>query len=189
MIYFTADHHFGHERILEYDPDRPFSDIEEHDRSLIELWNRSVDMNDWVIHLGDFSLTSPERTVEICRELNGHIILINGNHDHRTRTFWEDRCSFYHWFKRPQQVGAIWLTHAVKLGVIPTIRTGKRDTVPVNHGEDIVIHGHSHSPVRYNGLFINVSVNAWNFCPVPARHILPPKSVEGIESWIKNIGQ
>ncbi len=80
--YFTADTHFGHIKILEYEKEnRPFSSIEEHDEELIKRWNSVVKPNDNVYHLGDFSLGGKAKVIEIGRRLNGHKRLIMGNHD------------------------------------------------------------------------------------------------------------
>ena len=37
MNYFISDLHFGHKNCLAYD-NRPFQDIEEHDKAIIENW-------------------------------------------------------------------------------------------------------------------------------------------------------
>lgn len=78
--FFTADLHFGHKNILAYD-NRQFPNIEEHDAALIERWNDRVSEEDKVWILGDISWYSPEKTVEIFRELHGEKYLCVGNHD------------------------------------------------------------------------------------------------------------
>jgi len=52
MIYFTADHHFGHANIIRH-CSRPFSSVAEMDASLLENWNSCVGQNDTVYILGD----------------------------------------------------------------------------------------------------------------------------------------
>lgn len=79
-IFFMADTHFGHSRIIEYEK-RPFSSTEEMDRVLIKNWNRVVGPHDSVYHLGDVSLHRPQRTKEILDALNGKIYLLRGNHE------------------------------------------------------------------------------------------------------------
>lgn len=196
MIYVTADHHFGHDKIRLPDyEDRPFHSVDEMDAAMIEYWNRVVEPDDYVIHLGDFSLTDPDTTIGIVRSLKGRIILINGNHDHRTRTFWEKRAGILKWFKRPQKVNNVWLTHAVDWGGAPLfalheqrvksfkIWVGKKDWLPVEI-DDIVLHGHTHGKVRQIGNIINCGVDAWNFVPIPLPSILPPPNVKEIQNWI-----
>ena len=192
MIYVTADHHFGHENIIEYEQ-RPYTSVGEMNASMIDNWNRVIEPNDYVIHLGDFSLLSSEITIEICQQLQGRIILINGNHDHRTRNFWEQRAGILKWFKRPQLINDIlWLTHAVDFRMDmdnPRIWTGKKDWWPVN--KNIVLHGHCHGKEkeRYIGgdfdcHFINVGVDAWDYTPIPLPKLLPPILVEYVKKWI-----
>ncbi len=53
MIYYTSDLDFGHRNVLKFDS-RPFADIDEMDRVLIENWNNRVRSDDTVYILGDF---------------------------------------------------------------------------------------------------------------------------------------
>ena len=82
MIYFTSDLHFGHANIVRFD-NRPFKDVEEMDRALIDNWNRKVKDEDTVYILGDISWYDKEKTKEIFQQLYGKKILIRGNHDRR----------------------------------------------------------------------------------------------------------
>lgn len=99
-IYFTADLHFGHKRILEMYPDRPFADdgdIDKHDAYIIEQWNQIVGKNDDVYILGDLSLRSVDETRKILERLNGHKYLCPGNHDMSLQ-------SLVHYFVKVQQI-------------------------------------------------------------------------------------
>lgn len=84
-LFFTSDSHFGHSAILGL-CERPFSTIEEHDLSLINNWNSIVGPDDTVFHLGDFCFGNTQKWREIREQLNGHIILIIGNHDWKQLT-------------------------------------------------------------------------------------------------------
>jgi calcineurin-like phosphoesterase family protein len=191
MIYITSDHHFGHKKIIEYE-DRPFDSCGDMNRALIDNWNRVVCKDDFVIHLGDFSMMCPDMTRDLCRELAGQIIMINGNHDHRTRTYWEQRACILKWFKRPQYFDGIWLTHRVDWRYIrqndyslpPVIWTGKLHYEEVKD-EDIVLHGHSHSKEKRFLNFIDCGVDAWDFCPVALPVIIGPLAVQLITKWIE----
>lgn len=79
-IFFTADTHFNHEKILQFSQ-RPFASVREMNEILIENWNKVVGKEDIVFHLGDFSVGRGEAWTEIGSRLNGHIHLILGNHD------------------------------------------------------------------------------------------------------------
>ncbi|WP_373245558.1 hydrolase [Lacrimispora indolis] len=80
MIYYTSDLHFGHRNVLKFD-NRPFKDVDEMDRILIENWNNCVLDNDTVYILGDFCYKSDRAAKWYLQQLKGHKILIIGNHD------------------------------------------------------------------------------------------------------------
>lgn len=56
-IWFTADFHFGHSNIIRY-CNRPFRNVEEMDRTILERLNASVKVNDILYFLGDFCIGS-----------------------------------------------------------------------------------------------------------------------------------
>ena len=84
MIWFTADNHFGHANIIRY-CDRPFESAEEMDDAMIAQWNKAVDHEDIVYHLGDFTLGNKLTARRYFLRLNGMIrVLINPwHHDRR----------------------------------------------------------------------------------------------------------
>ena len=75
-IYFTSDTHFGQQRTLELSR-RPFTCIEEMDRTMMANWNSIVGKDDIVIHLGDFG------NYDMVKQLNGNIYLILGNYERK----------------------------------------------------------------------------------------------------------
>lgn len=80
QTWFIGDTHFGHKRILEYEPHhRPFHSIEEMHEKIIENWNKKVRSSDLVYHLGDFALDII--FIDLGKCLNGRKKLIMGNHD------------------------------------------------------------------------------------------------------------
>jgi calcineurin-like phosphoesterase family protein len=90
--FFTGDHHFGHRRLLEVRNERrvkaglvPFSSRDEMDEFYIEAHNSVVKTGDVVHHLGDISWRPLNETTRIRHRLNGAIVLIRGNHDHRQK--------------------------------------------------------------------------------------------------------
>lgn len=80
MIYFTSDSHFNHVNILSYCP-RPWATVVEMNEALIQNWNQVVKPEDIVYHLGDFAMGDRKQIPTILSRLNGHIILVRGNHD------------------------------------------------------------------------------------------------------------
>lgn len=90
--WFTADTHFGHARIIDI-CGRPFANVEEMDRCMIENWNATVGKTDQVFHLGDFAYRADQRLMRrVFSQLNGQKFLIEGNHDNaHTRALpWSD---------------------------------------------------------------------------------------------------
>lgn len=80
MVYFTADLHFYHEKIIAH-THRPFRTAEEMNRALIRRWNERVAWDDEVYILGDLTLKGPEAAAECLGSLRGKKHLIRGNHD------------------------------------------------------------------------------------------------------------
>jgi len=54
-VFFTADMHLGHRNIIDY-CNRPFTRLKDHDRTIIENFNRVMDEDSIIYHVGDFTL-------------------------------------------------------------------------------------------------------------------------------------
>lgn len=87
-IFFTADTHFGHGRIIEY-TNRPFRDAEGRpnpqrmDEAIIDRFNSVLRRGDVLYHLGDVSWSSYNKQTGFIDRLNTkEVHLIWGNHDH-----------------------------------------------------------------------------------------------------------
>lgn len=81
MVYFTADMHLGHRGIITM-RERPFSDVDEMNKTLIRSYNAVVNKNDTVYILGDICHHMEVDAVnKIIGKLNGKKYLIAGNHD------------------------------------------------------------------------------------------------------------
>lgn len=79
-VLYTSDLHFGHANIIRFDH-RPFLDVDEMDRFLIQMWNHRVQPEDHVYILGDFCYRNKQPEEWYLRQLKGHKHLIIGNHD------------------------------------------------------------------------------------------------------------
>lgn len=79
-IFFTSDLHLNHERVIEY-CNRPFSNVIEMNRTIVDNWNKVVDTGDIVFVLGDFSFGNQKTWLYFIEQLEGFIYLIKGNHD------------------------------------------------------------------------------------------------------------
>ena len=77
-IFFTSDTHFSHNQSFIYES-RGFTSIDEMNEAIVERWNSIVNKEDIVYHLGDVLMGNYD--VSILKRLNGHINLIQGNHD------------------------------------------------------------------------------------------------------------
>lgn len=80
MIYIVSDTHFFHRNIIEY-CDRPYDNIEIMNEDIVNKWNSIVKEDDIVFHLGDVGFGLVEQLQPIVHRLNGHKILLRGNHD------------------------------------------------------------------------------------------------------------
>ncbi len=81
MIYFTADTHFHHSNIIHLN-NRPFSNVTQMNRKLIQNWNAVVSEKDEIFILGDLIYKgTAEEANEIIKKLKGKKYLIRGNHD------------------------------------------------------------------------------------------------------------
>lgn len=152
-IFLTADHHFGHEKILEYEPEKRgrFSSIEEHDEFLIEQWNSVVRPVDTVIHLGD--ITMGKQGLNSVRRLNGYKKLILGNHDNL------DTQEYLQVFAKLH--GSLFFKGAALLTHVPV------HPQQLNHRFAFNIHGHLHGRGGIDDQrYIDVGIDAWDFRPV-----------------------
>ena len=80
MNLYISDLHFGHRNVIGFDH-RPFADVEDMDRVMIQLWNSRVSKDDEVYIVGDLCYRSEKTPDWYLRQLKGHKHLIIGNHD------------------------------------------------------------------------------------------------------------
>jgi len=158
-IFFTSDHHFGHENIIQY-CDRPFRDAYHMDEVMALKWNQAVPPDAKVFYLGDFMFYNKRDASLALQGLNfSKMIWIVGNHD-RSPQWCEDL--------DPRIValrGPIWLPlegQYVRLSHEPA-------EIPLSGGY-IALHGHVHNEsdirrVPWGGAFFNVGVDKNNFRP------------------------
>jgi calcineurin-like phosphoesterase family protein len=177
MRYFTADTHFAHTNIIGY-VHRPFFNADQMDEQMLATWNDTVHDNDEIYVVGDLALGRLEESLETAALLNGHKILIPGNHD----KCWTGK-------KKSEQSRSMYLdagftiidaphtlrlgTHEVLLHHFPYPGAGDAMTSetkgykdkfaanrPTDHGQWL-IHGHVHDRWRQRGRMINVGIDAW----------------------------
>lgn len=156
-VFFTADNHFDHDAIRKY-CNRPFPTREAMNQTLINNWNAVVAKDDIIYVLGDFSWSCPDQFV---RQLNGHIIFIEGNHDRRLRDWARQQKITVHNTLMIEAHGEnIFLSHYA------------HRVWPLSHYGSIHCYGHSHGGLPDYGLSMDVGVDANNFAPVNALDII-----------------
>lgn len=78
--FYIADLHIGRANIIKFDK-RPFADINEMHRTIVDNWNHMVRGDDTVYILGDFCWAKESEWPFYLAPLAGQKVLIRGNHD------------------------------------------------------------------------------------------------------------
>lgn len=157
--HFTADHHFGHAKIIQM-CGRPFATLDEMDEALIARWNAVVSPGDTVWHLGDFAYRChPKRMRAIFERLNGYKHLVEGNHDNgATRSLpWASVRDFAR-----IKVGD---RHLVMFHYAMRTWPGARRGA-------VHLYGHSHNKLPGLGASEDVGVDAWDYAPTNLEAVL-----------------
>lgn len=151
MIYFISDTHFFHTNIIKF-CNRPFKNVEEMNYILIENWQRTVQPNDTVYFLGDFTWDI-EKGIKIWQRLNGNKIFIAGNHD---RKFTDILGVFpYQIFELHHNKTIITMCH------YPMVCWNR------SHFNAPLLYGHTHQgEVPLKGKMLNVCVENTNYTPI-----------------------
>lgn len=139
-IWITSDTHFGHNKEFIY-TSRGFTSIQEHDKTIIENWNKVVAADDTIYHLGDVMLNDNDHGLECLRQLNGNIKLVLGNHDSPARI------ELYKSIPNVEVIGYATIMkykkHNFFLSHYPSI-TGNYDEDKPLKERVINLHGHTH---------------------------------------------
>lgn len=153
MHWFTADTHFGHEKVIGHDR-RPWATIQGHDEALIRNWNAVVAPDDIVWHLGDFAVRNKKHADWYLEQLNGHKYLIRGNHDDTT---WKKATKFV------DKLEAKYLRHeGERLYLSHYAHRVWRNS---HHGA-WHLYGHSHGNLPPVGRSLDVGTMNWGYRPV-----------------------
>ena len=153
-IFVCSDTHFGHKNIIEY-CNRPFKDTDEMDAKLIENWNSVVEPEDTVFFLGDFALGGKQDIINYGQALNGHKILVLGNHDHSTKVAYRE-AGFENIFGEKviidfDDYGTIQFSH---------------HRVPDEETHYINLYGHQHDKPTDDSMHRCVSMECINYKPI-----------------------
>ncbi len=165
MIYFTSDTHFGHNKLIEQDF-RNFKNVEEMDRILISNWNKTVNKNDEIYILGDFTLKKDEDYISnILDKLNGKKYLIKGNHDYFIKN--KDLANKFIWVKDYYE-----LKHNKKKFILSHYPFEEWNGSRTNSSYHL--HGHTHSLININNSIkkYDVGVDCNNYTPISIEEII-----------------
>lgn len=156
MYYFTADFHFGHDRIIEF-CNRPFKNASHMEAELIRNYNNIVTEEDIVFIIGDFSLKSSQHAGyyrQLLDKMNGQKHLILGNHDVENA-----------WFHVKNGFLSVHTHLALTLDEIDMILVHDPAESALNRNI-IFLCGHIHDLfITYKNV-INVGVDVWDYKPI-----------------------
>lgn len=81
--YYTSDWHLGHKNIIRYS-NRPFTDVKQMNRAIIENTKARLKPGDRLFFLGDFGFQHLDQSIRDLREIKSTgclMYLVPGNHD------------------------------------------------------------------------------------------------------------
>lgn len=157
MLFFTSDTHFGHVNIIQYE-NRPFTSVDEMDKTIIQRWNSVVRKSDDIWFLGDFCFS--KNPAKYLSQLNGHIHLVCGNHDDDTRKI-KGFASIQD-YKYLRFEG-----HRIVLSHYPMLSWRN------SHKGSIHLHGHCHGSLpHFNGKRLDVGCMTSEYYPLNLEKII-----------------
>lgn len=174
-IWVIADTHFFHKNIIKYDG-LPFNNVEEMNKCIIKKWNRKIRDNDIVIHLGDFGFGNKEKIKEIVKQLKGKKILILGNHDKHSKSFYRSIFDeVYNGYYRLVYNGKV--IHFIH---------NPADIIKhhLQKEENYIIYGHIHKAILYDFPIQNTFCACMvknNYAPIKLKNII--KEWERMQSY------
>lgn len=135
---------------------------------LVQNWNKIVQPEDTVYHLGDFAFGTIGNVTHFRSQLNGNIHLVRGNHDKSLgrleKIFGVGKVHNELSFMGPDDKW-LWLTHKPRSQGAPSFEQ------PLGWH----LHGHVHGEWVRRGNAINVGVDVWGFQPVSLEELLAAK--------------
>lgn len=173
-IWFTSDTHFGGERTLILSK-RPFKSVKEMDKTIIDNWNKVIDKDDIVYHLGDFG------DYEYIKKLNGKIILIYGNYEEFDATKYPSIDDFKKYLKslgfmeqHYQKIINLELNGLNKILYLAHKPLDFKQFFPESEGEFSAncLFGHVHKLSMIKKMGLNVGQDCHNFTPIDLDTVL-----------------
>lgn len=165
--YFTSDTHFHHSNIIEY-CNRPYKDVQEMNDKMVENWNSIVKPDDLVYHLGDYCFGNEDKIREINNRLNGHIVLISGNHDEKIL---REKSEFTTFFLKERFDRIVPYLETKVDGTTITMCHFALQVWNRSHHGRISLFGHSHGTLPGNSQQLDVGSDCWDYKPVTLEQI------------------
>lgn len=172
MIYFTSDLHFHHSKPFLYEP-RGFTNIWDHDRAIIENWNKIIDLEDDIYCLGDLMLEDNNYGLSCLKQLKGNIHVVRGNHDSDIRMQLYETC----WNVVETCEGKFlrYGKYHFYLSHYPCIVSNYDKDKPLK-ARTISLCGHSHTPDRWQdfdkGLIYHCELDSHSMTPISIDYII-----------------
>ena len=170
-LFFTSDTHFGHANIIKY-CDRPFVDVDEMNKIMVQNINHYCGPDDTLIHLGDFcwwreGQLAQWRDTLVCNDIR----LVLGNHDAKKPGGHPDPM-LYKYFE------SVWEMHELSVR-LPA--SGENQHIVLCHYPlrswnrkfhgSWHLYGHAHQHDASWGKSLNMGVDQWEYRPVHLREI------------------
>lgn len=177
MVYFTSDLHLGHQSIIRMQ-NRPFENVDEMDRTIIQNINSVVTNNDRLYILGDIAHHIPrEMREELISKIRGKKYLLLGNHDLTQNGDWTDlNPKLFEWIGHYRKESLYGLN--IIMMHYPLMSWHK-----INAGS-IMLHGHIHAGPEYNQENIQNGIRRYDVGMDANQYM--PVSVYQIQEWAKN---
>jgi calcineurin-like phosphoesterase family protein len=169
--FIISDLHFGHHGLLKFGV-RPVG----YEEIIIQNWNKTISNKDYVLMLGDLSLTNKDKTLEYCRRLNGYKYMLLGNHDNKSSSWYAD-CGFTvvepifkTFYVNDQKQLRVFFTHEPVIPLPNFVKKNKKEFHYFNiHGH---MHGNTHHDIPVADHHRDVSAECISLTPVKLSEII-----------------
>lgn len=155
-VFFTSDTFFGRKAVLEHR--KQFLDINEMNTFIIQQWNKTVNEDSLIYHLGNFAW-EPFVANDIFPKLNGNISFVIGNYDKALLELLE--------LYKDLDVNEDQIIEIPELDIVishyPLESWNNKDQGTIH------IHGHTYNSLKTNLTIMNrfnVCGDFWSFKPV-----------------------
>lgn len=174
-IWYTSDSHFGHLNFLSFKDEngerirKEFDSLVEMDEAMVLRWNERIRQDDIVYHLGDVGFGGWNKLEEILKRLNGRKRLIMGNHDRygarNYERYFEIKPTGRHFGSDMTGCDITFMVSHIPLH--PLSVRNVYTTGPVFN-----LHGHLHKGQVGDPMYLNMSVENWNYAPVSMEDVI-----------------